>query len=78
MVPIAVRNVAIAADLSDSQLVENLLASVSQHQRQKNGEQARNRMRARAMNGYYVFHAPIGYKYQRVSGHGNLLVRNEV
>ena len=31
---------------SDSILVENLLASVSQHQRQKNGEQTKNRMRA--------------------------------
>ena len=36
---------------SDSILVENLLASVSQHQRQKNAEQTKNRMRARAMNG---------------------------
>lgn len=62
---------------SDSILVENLLASVSQHQRQKNGEQTKNRMRARAMNGYWVFHAPTGYRYQKVSGHGNLLVRDE-
>ena len=62
---------------SDSILVENLLASVSQHQRQKNSEQTRNRMRARTLNGYYVFQAPYGYKYQRVAGHGNLLVRNE-
>ena len=62
---------------SDSQLVENMLASVSQHQRQKNAEQTVNRMRARTVNGYWCFQAPIGYKYQRVSGHGNLLVRNE-
>ena len=62
---------------SDSILVENLLASVSQHQRQKNGEQTKNRMRARAMGGYWVFHAPIGMKFERVSGHGKLLVRDE-
>jgi len=62
---------------SDSQLVENLLASVSQHQRQKNGEQTRNRMRGRLLNGYWVFPAPIGYKYERVSDHGKLLVRDE-
>lgn len=47
---------------SDSVLVENLLASVSQHQRQKNGEQTKNRMRARVMNGYWVFHAPPGFR----------------
>lgn len=62
---------------SDSQLIENLLASVSQHQRQKNGEQTLNRMRARALNGYWVFHAPVGYKYERVSGQGKVLLPDE-
>jgi site-specific DNA recombinase len=62
---------------SDSMLVENLLASVSQHQRQKNAEQTVNRMRARTLNGYWCFQAPVGYRYERVSGHGNLLVRDE-
>lgn len=62
---------------SDSQLVENLLASVSQHQRQKNAEQSKNRMRARAMNGYWVFQAPLGYRYSKVAGHGKLLIKNE-
>ncbi len=61
----------------DSIFVENLLASVSQHQRQKNAEQTKNRMRARAMNGYWVFHAPLGYKFEAKSGHGKVLVRNE-
>ncbi|MCB9958712.1 MAG: recombinase family protein [Rhodospirillaceae bacterium] len=62
---------------SDSQLVENLLASVSQHQRQKNGEQTVNRMRARMQNGYWVFQAPVGYRYERSSGHGKILVCDE-
>ncbi len=62
---------------SDSILVENLLASVSQHQRQKNGEQTKNRMRARAMGGYWVFQSPVGYRYERVTGGGKILVRNE-
>jgi DNA invertase Pin-like site-specific DNA recombinase len=62
---------------SDSILVENLLASVSQHQRQKNGEQTRNRMRSRLLNGYWVFAVPVGYEYKRVSGHGKMLVRKE-
>ena len=61
----------------DSILVENLLASVSQHQRQKNAEQTINRMRARAMNGYYVFRAPVGYRLERSGTHGKLLVRDE-
>ncbi len=62
---------------SDSILIENMLASVSQHQRQKNGEQTTHRMRARLMNGYWVFSAPLGMKYEKTPGHGKLLVRDE-
>jgi site-specific DNA recombinase len=62
---------------SDSRLVEHLLASVAAHQREKNAEQVKNRMRARMQNGYWVFQAPIGYKYERKSGHGKVLVADE-
>jgi site-specific DNA recombinase len=62
---------------SDSQLVEHLLASVSQHQRQKNGEQTMNRMRSRALNGYWVFQAPVGYRYARAPSGGKMLVPDE-
>src|SRR5262245_61888983 len=34
-------------------------------------------MQARAARGYWVFCPPIGYRYERVSGHGKLLVRHE-
>ena len=34
-------------------------------------------MRARVQNGYWVFQAPVGYRYERTSGHGKLLVRDE-
>ncbi len=62
---------------SDSRLVENLLASVSQHQRQKNAEQVVNRMQARVMQGYWVFNPPLGYRFEKVEGHGKMLVRDE-
>jgi hypothetical protein len=62
---------------SDSILVENLLASVSQHQRQKNAEQTRNRMRARASNGYWPFISCIGYRFISKPGEGRVLVRDE-
>ena len=64
-------------DDSDSVLVENLLASVSQHQRQKNSEQTLNRMKSRLKNGYWVFQAPVGYRYQKTSGQGKILIRDE-
>ena len=59
---------------SDSVLVENLLASVSQHQRQKNAEQTKSRMKARAMNGYWGFNPPIGYRFAQVPGHGGKMM----
>ena len=62
---------------SDSILVENLLASMSQHQRQKNAEQTRNRMRSRILNGYWPFHAPVGYRYEVTASRGKIIVPNE-
>jgi site-specific DNA recombinase len=62
---------------SDSILIEHLLASVAQHQRQKNGEQAKNRMRARMLGGYWVFMAPLGYRYEKSGSGGSILVRDE-
>ncbi len=57
--------------------MENVLASAAQHQRQKNAEQTKNRMRARVMNGYWVFQPPWGYRFERQSGGGKILVRHE-
>jgi len=58
-------------------LVENLLASVSQHQRQKGAEQTKNRMRSRFQNGYWPFIACVGLKHVHRSGEGRVLVRDE-
>ncbi len=62
---------------SDSRLVEHMLASVAQHQREKNAEQTSNRMKGRMMNSYSVFSAPVGYKYKKTGSHGKLLTRDE-
>ena len=63
-------------DDSDSQFLENVLASSAQHFAQKNREQTINRMKARLMNGYYVnARPPLGYRY--IKGHGKELVRDE-
>ena len=64
-------------DDADGELHEYILASVSQHQSRKNAEQTLNRMQARLMNGYAVFAAPVGYRYKRIPGQGNMLVRDE-
>ena len=61
---------------ADSLLVENLLASVSQHHRQKNADTTKNRMRARSSAGYWCFPPPVGYRFEKVEGHGKLMVRD--
>ena len=62
---------------ADSQLVEYLLATVSQHQRQKNAEQVRNRIKARWLAGYYTSRPGPGYRYEHVEGNGKMLVPDE-
>ena len=64
-------------DDADSEMYEYIQATVSQYQARKNAEQTLNRMQARCYNGYWVFQPPIGFKYQKMDGHGKLLVRNE-
>ena len=65
------------SDDADGELQEYILATVAQHQRKKNAEQTKARMRARVMNGYYVFAKPYGYRYEKRKGQGNVLVRDE-
>lgn len=48
---------------SDSVMVEYMLATVSQHHRQKNAEQTHNRRRARMHGGFWVHFKPRGYEY---------------
>ena len=62
---------------SHSILHENLMASVSQFQREANGEQTRNRMRARMQAGFWAFKAPVGFKFGKTSEHRRVLVRDE-
>jgi site-specific DNA recombinase len=64
-------------DDADSVFRENILASVAQHQRQKNAEQTKNRMRGRVLNGYWPFAVAMGYRHERKSGEGMVLVRDE-
>lgn len=62
---------------SDGLYFEGMQALNAQHHRLKNAEQTKARMRARAMGGWWPFHAPPGYKFEKVAGRGNMLVRDE-
>ena len=65
------------SDDSDGMFRENLMASLAQHMRQKNGEQTINRMMSRMIAGYWTFKAPIGYRMTKHAEHGRILVPDE-
>jgi site-specific DNA recombinase len=62
---------------SDGIYFEGMQALNAQHHRLKNAEQTKSRMRARAQGGYWPFHAPPGYRFEKVVGRGNMLFRDE-
>ncbi|WP_051487809.1 recombinase family protein [Roseivivax marinus] len=64
-------------DTPEGKFVETVFAAQGQLEREQNRRQVIQKMTARVENGYYVFHPPVGYRYERVSGHGKLLVPDE-
>ncbi len=64
-------------DDPDSIFFENIMATVHQHQREKNAEQTRNRQRGRLLNGYWPFISCMGLKHVLMPGQGRVLVRDE-
>lgn len=62
---------------SEQELVGNMLASVAAFQRTANIEQVVNRQKARLIAGYWVFPAPVGYKYVKDVNGGKIMVRDE-
>ena len=57
--------------------IETIMAAIAEHDRLKNAEQSHRRTLARLQNGYWVFHAPFGYKYDKAPGGGKMLILDE-
>jgi site-specific DNA recombinase len=62
---------------ADGNFYEGIQALGAQHYREKVAETTRDRSWARLMKGYWVFHAPIGYKYKPTKSEGSVLIRDE-
>jgi len=58
-------------------LNENIQASFAQHFRDHNAEQTLSRMKSRALNGWWPFAVPVGYRYEKMKGNGKICVRDE-
>jgi site-specific DNA recombinase len=64
-------------DTPEGKFVETIFAAQGELEREQNRRQVIQKMQARASLGYWVFQAPIGYRIEKVAGHGKLLVRDE-
>ncbi len=64
-------------DTPEGMFMETIHAAQGQLEREQTGRQTRQKMRARLEQGYFVFQAPVGFRYEKIKDHGKLLVRNE-
>lgn len=64
-------------DSPEGEFMETIFATQGQLEREQNRRQTLQKPKALLEAGYYTFSAPKGYKYERVEGHGKMLVRDE-
>ncbi|MEM7668471.1 MAG: recombinase family protein [Pseudomonadota bacterium] len=61
----------------EGQFVETVFAAQGQLEREQNRRQVIQKMKARIQAGYYCRSKPVGYRYEKVDGHGRMLVPDE-
>ncbi|GFE49968.1 hypothetical protein So717_17210 [Roseobacter cerasinus] len=64
-------------DTPEGKFIETIIAAQGELEREQNGRQTLQKMKERMKRGYWVFPAPMGYKYEKDGSHGKLLVRDE-
>lgn len=64
-------------DSPEGKFVETIFAAQGELEREQNRRQVIQKMQARVEKGYWVFAAPVGYKYASDRAHGKILVRDE-
>ena len=64
-------------DTPEGKFAETIMAAQGELEREQNGRQVVQKMRARLTDGYWCFQAPVGYRHERRAGHGMILVRDE-
>ena len=64
-------------DSPEDEFMETIFAAQGQLERKQNRRQTVQKMIARMESGYWVFHAPIGYKYEKIKGGNKVLLRDE-
>ena len=66
-------------DTPEGKFIETVIAAQGELEREQNRRQVVQKMKARVENGFWVFRAPVGYRYvSAASGGGKVLVPDEV
>ncbi len=65
-------------DTPEGKFVETVFAAQGQLEREQNGRQVRQKMKARVESGYWVFNPPVGYRYVPAqTGGGKVLIPDQ-
>ena len=64
-------------DSPENNYFETIVVATGEYERRKNRQRVMSRQRARLEAGYWVFAPPKGYRYEKIEGHGKLLVPDE-
>ncbi|WP_285674171.1 recombinase family protein, partial [Paralimibaculum aggregatum] len=64
-------------DTPEGEFIETILAAQGELERKQNGRQVVQKMRARVLDGYWLFSPVLGYRYDKVPGQGKMLVPDE-
>ncbi|MEL7444266.1 MAG: recombinase family protein [Pseudomonadota bacterium] len=64
-------------DTPEGKFTETIFAAQGELEREQNRRQTCQKMRERLKAGYWVFQAPVGYRFEKHPEHGKLMVRNE-
>ena len=64
-------------DTPEGKFIETVFAAHGELEREQNGRQVIQKMKARVEQGFHVVHAPFGFKYEKSKRGGKVLVRDE-
>lgn len=64
-------------DTPEGKFIETIFAAHGELEREQNGRQVTQKMKARVKQGFCVFRAVIGYKYTKSKSGGKIIVRDE-
>ncbi len=64
-------------DTPEGKFIETIFAAHGALEREQNGRQVVQKMKARIEQGYWCFQAPVGYRYTKSKRGGKELIRNE-